>query len=575
MNNNSLFKILLHQRNISTEELLGYFACTKEEMIGELVVFLNEELKKLPNKPKNISSFFFSTANRLDELYSMLLKEEKENLPYYDNYSTIRMKLIQLSKSSEVKWTMDPSLESFFLDLFYYQDCKEVKKKLQKNPEFMNLVHEGNKLFYYLLKYYYQSFTSSMKEYGYYKKLIEYILCSEQIDADTKLEMIHHFEKESQSLFFTINDQYPEYQYRIKEAGLLFGTCKKKLIKPLSNYAVSIKKKVIDKRKDPTPIFTIDGEGTVLREDAISVLEKQNHIKITMYITDVSEHLKDNKKLQQVAFSNWFEKISDEIFNLEYAVQSFSLEEGEIRNVIAYEFDFNQEFVLEKFTIYPAIIQVSKNFSYDQVNHILQNKKNKHKETFELLSSVCNHLHESNKHKRKYHMLKELDRSLSGKENTRAGLDKNAGIIVSELKIASGYILAKYFLQHQIPAIYRNNKFIITDHKMEDIKKACNEQDDVEEVKKRIEQTNIQSYYSDICEGHKGLNLDCYMHMTTPARNYFSLVNSYIFKEVCIEQKRDKLNQYWSFVRKLSQLQKDKDQYRNKVYKLEKSSSDV
>lgn len=582
-----LLKFLLQNRKIDIEEIQQFLGCNKEEMIEILIDFINMELSSFEEEEENIyPKYLFYAKKQIEILHSKLLYEGKARLPFYKDYLSLEERLISISKKYKIEEKNENEIfQEFICDLFFYTNIDAVKEKLDKYPYFIQKISKIKELYSLLSNNFYNSFFGSMEEYNYYKELMKYILQNKNIDPDLKLKIIKDYQNEADEIYQILNGDYINYRYRYREINLIFGSCRKDILAYLKNYKSGMKKqmktkfrflknykveiKKESKIKSNPFIFTIDNPETILREDAISVIEKRNHIKITVYITNVAQSVMKNDTLFKETYKNWFEEINDGIFDINYASEYFSLDEGKMRDVYAYEYDFDEKNMLKKLTIYPTNIIVDQNYTYDKVNNILLDESHKktHKKEFDTILKICMNLHKNNFQKKKYHMLKEIDRAIDNNFDSKK-YRNHAGIIISELKIMSGYVLAKYFLDKKVPAIYRNNEFTVSDKEMENIKNICNQSDDPRTLKNQIQKTGIESYYSYQNHGHKGLDLPCYMHITTPSRNYFSLVNSIIFQDIFLNENKEKIEFYEELVQDLTILQEDKDRYRKKIYEL-------
>lgn len=574
MDNRELFKILLRRKDISIFDVQNFFGLNDEKTIEELINVLQEELillKESSNSEYPVHLFYL--VKDLEEVCgNFIVENPNKKIPFYKTYLNLTQKVILETKDRRRKHKNNEYKDSFLTELFYYKDIETVTKRLASNPNLIGEYYLKEPIYRYILNNFYSSLFETRNEYQYYKELMEYILKNTKVKVPIKLSIIEDFVNHSDVIMDELKkisqfQDKKEYSYRMKEIGFLLGHCKKVLTKSILNYRVVI---APEKSCTNNQIFTIDNDETCLREDALSVSYEDNHTKITMYITNVIPYFVNKEDAQKEAFENWFTKLKDNIFDYETAVSKFSLDEGKIRDVIAYEFSFDNDNVLDTFTIYPTKISVSKNYTYDEVNDILRTKRSRdlNKEHLDMLRKIGLHLHEDTRYKQKYHMLKEIEKLITNGESDRNKYHNDAGIIISELKIASGHILAKLFLDKKIPAIYRNNQFEATNLDVEDIKNACNELDNAIEVKEKIKNTKIESYYSNHNDGHKGLNLDCYMHITTPARNYFALVNSLILEDVIINGHAEKIEMYDDFVEQLITLQNDKISKNGKIYTL-------
>ncbi len=127
------------------------------------------------------------------------------------------------------------------------------------------------------------------------------------------------------------------------------------------------------------PIFTIDSKGTFIKENAFSIktsTRKRNGLiedvyYLTLYTSDISDYFKEkdfNQAIEQLISCS-----------LPMSRKKYSLDEGEIRNTIAFTFTMDSEANIEDIKVTKQKIKVKKNFFY----HTL-------KEDFEQMSRSLN-----------------------------------------------------------------------------------------------------------------------------------------------------------------------------------------
>ena len=104
-------------------------------------------------------------------------------------------------------------------------------------------------------------------------------------------------------------------------------------------------------------------------------------------------------------------------------------------------------------------------------------------------------------------------------------------ILIQEFMILVNEVLARFFAEHDIPALYRNHTSKAVAPERSTLLKDVN--DAIAMGDKRRIDTLIKKFalifnkaeYSPLIEGHYALNLPAYLHMTSPIRRYADLVN--------------------------------------------------
>ena len=106
--------------------------------------------------------------------------------------------------------------------------------------------------------------------------------------------------------------------------------------------------------------------------------------------------------------------------------------------------------------------------------------------------------------------------------------------------VLNNYMVSKYFLENNLPFIYRVHAVDkITQKKIDDFSKSINMDEPNSKYLKYIDVIkNIypQAYYSTKNEGHFGLGLEAYSHITSPLRRFADILaniclNKFYFNE--------------------------------------------
>lgn len=503
-----VMKIILKDKYINIEEIKQILKLNDEQTVEYLINFLEKEIIKYYQIKELNTRYFFYTVIKVEALQAKLLLDGKTKLVQSKKINDIKKKLYDLINknnytSNKYNFTSDKSIP-------YLNDLNNQDEK-----KFYDTVND-------IISLYIQ--TKDQK----YKKIINDILTLNETNADRLSIISKIFIKEL------------ELEKSIKEY--------EKNVKIFSHYT-----------DNKNFIFTIDPEDIKLREDAISVCKNKNDYTVTLYITDPTEYYLNNTNAQNEMFNNWFIENKNITIDKNYAKENLSLDENKKRKVIAYELTFDLNYNIKNMNIYEDTIVVNKNYKYEDFKQIENN------EDIQILLDITTKIKEENKYKNEYHLLKELNDKIKNLDDT---LIKQSGYtIIEELKTLTNKIISNIFYENDLPCIYRNNKFYINDEEdLIEIKKC--EGHDRKIIKDlRDKKVELISYYSNICEGHFGLNLDSYIHATTPLRNYFSLINTLILKSLIINGELEKKESYNNLTKNLSLVQEEKIQKKNKEYK--------
>lgn len=559
--NERLRKALLTQKKIKVEEIREFYGLNIEQMIELLLNYLTEKLDYIEKQEiSEIPKYLFRILQKVDHLYNMILDDNKNRLPYYRMYQEAQEKIFGLSNMKKVIPDSDDTfVDDWYLNLYFYQN-EDLVKQMITSKHFRKKIQQDKQIIYDFIQSYFDILkTDDYGEYQYWESLLSYLLLNihnEHWQEETIFKLKHYVEKH-------LNDFPAKYKYRLNRLVHICLQVQYNILNTSEQYDIEFlcKKRIPDNLE----IFTVDEEDTGIREDALSVYIENKNTHVTMYITDPTELFKINTQLREEAFSNWFVHQKDMVFEYEFSKQKFSLDENKMRCVIAYEMIFDEKNNLIHMSIYPTTISITKNYSYDSMKEKMRRKKNKGLDEKVRLLEIAKKLHESNYSKKRYHKVKELQYYL---EYNKRYKPETKYMVVSEFKVLLGTILAKVFLEKNMPLIYRNNESQVTKSDIEQIEQTCNEEDGEVSIRHKITSLNLHSYYSYENVGHNGLGVKQYTHITTPLRNYFALINMLLLKELFIFEKKENIEKYMKLVKQLTEIQYEKQRYKEKVYQL-------
>lgn len=291
------------------------------------------------------------------------------------------------------------------------------------------------------------------------------------------------------------------------------------LAKGISNKKIEIDKR-IDLRKLYT--FSIDDSSTKDIDDAISIEYKENKTLVYVHIADVEEIM--DEELYEIAkdrvSSIYLPDIKIPMLPPIISENICSLIEGEDRYAVTYLFEIDSDFNILSNKILLSVINVDKNFSYEEVENII-NSRGPLCDTFDYLYNLS---------------LKLQERRLNagGIEFAFPSIypvvdDKNIKLkkfdpfsksvnIVKELMILANHMSAKFLDENKIPAIY-----------------ICQESPDVRlNLENRVVKDKVlllellkymkKSYMSSEPRPHFALGLNRYTQATSPIRRLLDLI---------------------------------------------------
>lgn len=265
-------------------------------------------------------------------------------------------------------------------------------------------------------------------------------------------------------------------------------------------------------------IITIDNKIKSAFDDAISIEKTDYGYLFTIYITDVASFVDIDSNLYHCArkraesiYSNYNNGFYVPMFPYELTRNLFSLNSGSDRYVVAHSFKFSDNYDFIGCEFKNAIINVSRNYSYDEIDRMHCNDTNY--DMVESLRRITDIL--GREFNSSYHRIKEK----SGKHKHDDSIGAN--IICNSTVFLNSYI-ARMFYDKNFPYIYRVNEFpFMSNVNNFDLRKLIN--------------TYNSSSYSFVPKGHPINNGGVYGHITNPMRSFVSYLNQYIFEYIFVD----------------------------------------
>lgn len=275
-------------------------------------------------------------------------------------------------------------------------------------------------------------------------------------------------------------------------------------------------------------IFTIDSDSTQDFDDALSIQKDNNKITIGIHITDVSESINSDSILEATAKRRATSiYCPDETFPMlpnSLSEGVLSLKENAPRPCISFFITIDHELKPSLREIRRTLVSVTKRFSYDDVDEILEkNGNNQHEEDLKDLWAIASSLE-----KRRLDMgsimfarrdlAPELDSN--GKVKLVSNTDDTpARKLVSEMMILANETAAEFAYTNNLPFIYRTQ---------------AKPEGEIEALVSHIPEGPAREYArrsqlkrSEIltdAASHFSLGLSHYCQITSPIRRYLDLI---------------------------------------------------
>ena len=273
-------------------------------------------------------------------------------------------------------------------------------------------------------------------------------------------------------------------------------------------------------RKDLTmlPIMTIDGQGTLDYDDAISIEDKGDHYRLGIHIVDVGHYIKKGDLIDREAFARgssiYMPDQKIPMLPSGLAEDLCSLRAGELRPAISIMVNLRRYFEIIDYEIFASIIRVKDQCTYYDVN-LMAADNNK--------IIILRDIAESFRQKRfeggavqinlpEIHVWINEDGEAT---ISRINRESPGRMLVAEIMIMANWLMAKFLKANDVPAVYRSQNA------------------PRERLYKGNEGTIFENYMqrrflsrfvlNHRPEHHSGLGLNAYVTATSPIRKYFDL----------------------------------------------------
>lgn len=276
-------------------------------------------------------------------------------------------------------------------------------------------------------------------------------------------------------------------------------------------------------RRDLTDldIITIDGQGTMDYDDALSVQEAGKNLRIGVHISDVAARVEKGGVIDQEIISRgtsiYMPDLKIPMLPAVLAEQVCSLVEGQRRPAISTFFTVTPHGEVVDYEIVPSVIRVSRQMSYSEADAAAQSD-----DRIRALHAAA----QAFKKRRLENgavqiLLPELYLRVCSAEDIRVRiLDRESPgrLLVAEMMIMANWVMARFLAEKQMPAIFRAQN-----HPRGRLYSGTDEGTLFQNwMQRRMLSRVILGTRAD---HHSGLGLDAYTTATSPIRKYFDLVS--------------------------------------------------
>ena len=275
------------------------------------------------------------------------------------------------------------------------------------------------------------------------------------------------------------------------------------------------------KRKDLTslPIVTIDGQGTLDYDDALSIEDFDDYLRLGIHIVDVGNFIKKgdaiDREAQARGSSIYMPDHKISMLPSSLAEGLCSLKADEIRPAISTMINMRPSGDIIDYEIIPSLIKVKQQLTYYDVNIVADQN-----EDMMLLRSIAEKFRKQRLDAGAVHItVPEINVWLNdAREVTvnKVNRESPGRMLVAELMIMANWLMARFLAENNVPAIFRSQP-----EPRERLYKGSGGSLFQNWMQRKLINRFVLNH---LPEWHSGLGLEAYVTATSPIRKYFDLV---------------------------------------------------
>ncbi len=276
------------------------------------------------------------------------------------------------------------------------------------------------------------------------------------------------------------------------------------------------------KRKNLTslPLMTIDGQGTLDLDDAISIEAEGAYYRVGVHIADVGEYVAKGDVIDREVFSRgtsiYMPDMKIPMMPPRLSENICSLKAGEVRPAISILFKVSRYAELFEFEVVPSIIRVGQQLTYNDVDLMVDTDES----IWTLNEIACNFRRKRLSNGGVQISIPETSiRVFDNNDISVRKLDRESPgrMFVSEMMIMANWLMARFLADNNMPAIFRGQP--------EPKARLYSQKKEATLFQNWMQRRMLNRVIiSPNPESHSGLGLDKYVTATSPIRKYFDLV---------------------------------------------------
>ena len=268
------------------------------------------------------------------------------------------------------------------------------------------------------------------------------------------------------------------------------------------------------------PTMTIDGQGTLDLDDAISIEKQSAYYRIGVHIADVGDQVAKGDVIDQEVITRgtsiYMPDMKISMMPQRLAENVCSLKQGEIRPAISIFFKISRYAELYDYEVIPSIIKVDQQLTYNDVDAMVDSD-----ESIWLLHEIaCNFRRKRLSSGAVQITIPETSiRVFDNDEISVRKMDRESPgrMFVSEMMIMANWLMARFLADNNMPAIFRGQP--------EPKARLYSQKKEATLFQNWMQRRMLNRVIiSPRPETHSGLGLDKYVTATSPIRKYFDLV---------------------------------------------------
>lgn len=538
-NDQDIFKLLLEY----LEKILKKFNVSYKSVTYKILGFLEELAIKEDNNLMDKCSIITEEREKVIQLIKLVSKKDRQTSKKIIFLKDLANRLENLELNIIYNLKSPLILANYNIVkyiIFKLKDINYSKDLINKNTYLINAFNiNSENIFNLIIEEYLKAIEKHAKEdesfnLFYYDEVLEQLLNNDKIKKDSEIiekciKKAINFDKQKnltgkqqkkyicwfkhlikkldnpkyEDDFEAINNMYTVnffYKKSILEEGHTLGRKNQK------TEANSLEKDYI---------ITIDDSTTCDRDDALSIEKINNELyNLKIFIADPNTFCGKKSLLMKEARKRtetlYLEDQMIGMFPEEIVKAYLSLDENKNRLVREYSYKINTSGIIEDFKIKKKIIQVDRNYTYEEANVLITKcYDEKTEKTIENLLELRNLLTK-----------RHINDTVLAEDITTSER------LIETYMIFNNNKIAEFFSSKGIPFVYRhhNLKRVMDDCGINLNSLPHNNRKRYAEIIKNMEKINLSAIYSCQKKNHEGLDLSHYCHSTSPIRRYADIL---------------------------------------------------